>query len=230
VTRVLLVDDDPNIRRVLGVALRARGYEAFAAEDGAGALTQAAATSPDIVVLDLGLPDTDGMHVLAALRSQTRAPIIILSGRSDASDKVGALDAGADDYITKPFAIGELLARLRACTRRAPEETAEPIQIGPISVDLPARTVIRQNAGAPGKHESIRLTPTEWRLLEALLKQPGMLVDQQQLLATAWGPGVADKRYYLRLYMARLRQKLEPDPHHPRYLLTEPGMGYRFQP
>jgi len=223
VTRVLVVDDDPNIRRVLGVALRARGYDAVSTEDGTGALKQAAATHPDVVVLDLGLPDIDGMQVLAALRSQTRAPIIILSGRADATDKIDALDAGADDYITKPFAIGELLARVRACTRRVPDDVAAPIQIGQVTVNLAARTAIFHN-------EPIRLTPTEWRLLEALLQQPGMLVDQQHLLATAWGPGVADKRHYLRLYMARLRHKLEPDPHHPRYLLTEPGMGYRFQP
>lgn len=225
-THVLIVDDDPNIRRVLGVALRARGYDAADAETGSTAIKHVAAEDTDAVVLDLGLPDMDGMQVLATLRAQTRAPIIVLSGRSDAADKVDALDAGADDYVTKPFAIGELLARLRACTRRGhgPAETA-PITIGEVVIDLTARTASR--SGAQG---AIRLTPTEWRLLEALVEHPGMLVEQKQLLAKAWGPGVADRRHYLRLYMARLRTKLEPDPHHPRFLLTEPGMGYRFQP
>ncbi len=225
-TRVLIVDDDPDIRRVLGLTLRARGYEPIAAENGTVALERAATSDPDVVMLDLGLPDIDGMQVLTALRSTTRVPIIILSGRSDATDKIGALDAGADDYITKPFGIGELMARLRACTRRAPAEPTVPVHIGDVVVNLAARTVTRQ----ADSEQRIRLTPTEWRLLEALVQQPGMLVGQSQLLSKAWGPGAQDKSHYLRLYMARLRSKLEPDQHHPRYLLTEPGMGYRFQP
>lgn len=227
-TRVLVVDDDPGIRRVLGIALRGRGYDAVSSSDGAGALAAAATTNPDIIVLDLGLPDVDGMTVLATLRARTGVPIIILSGRTDAADKVDALDAGADDYITKPFAIGELLARVRACARRAPDEPAMPVQVGQVTVDLAARTALRP--GATADPEVIRLTPTEWRLLEALLRQPGTLIDQRNLLAAAWGPGVEDRPHYLRLYMARLRNKLEPDPHHPRHLLTVAGMGYRFQP
>lgn len=222
-TRVLVVDDDPDIRRVLGLTLRARGYETVVAEDGATALDRAAYVEPDVVVLDLGLPEIDGMAVLSALRTTIRAPIIILSGRADAADKIDALDAGADDYVTKPFAIGELLARVRACARRTSSEPENELHIGEVAVDLGARTVIRDGT-------NIRLTPTEWRLFEALLRHPGRLVSQRELLAAAWGPGVEDKVHYLRLYMARLRGKLETDPRHPRYLVTEPGVGYRFQP
>lgn len=222
-TRVLVVDDDPDIRRVLGLTLRARGYETIVAEDGATALDRAAYVEPDVVVLDLGLPEIDGVAVLSALRTTMRAPIIILSGRADQADKINALDAGADDYVTKPFAIGELLARVRAAARRTSAEPKSELHIGEAAVDLAARTVIRDGS-------NIRLTPTEWRLFEELLRHPGRLVTQRQLLAAAWGPGVEDKGHYLRLYMARLRGKLEPDPRRPRYLVTEPGVGYRYQP
>jgi two-component system KDP operon response regulator KdpE len=176
------------------------------------------------VILDLGLPDLDGVEVIGGLRGWTDAPIIVLSGRADSTDKVEALDAGADDYVTKPFGMDELLARMRAVTRRSAAEISEPqVSLGDVTIDLAAKRVIRGE-------KDIRLTPTEWHLLEVLLRHPGKLLSQRQLLQEVWGPGYADATGNLRLYMAQLRRKLEPDPARPRWLLTEPGMGYRFQP
>jgi two-component system KDP operon response regulator KdpE len=229
VTAVLVIDDEPQIVRALRINLRVRQYEVHSAGTAAEALEVAAKHPPDLVILDLGLPDLDGVEVIHGLRGWTDAPIIVLSGRADSTDKVEALDAGADDYVTKPFAIDELLARMRAVTRRATPETAEPqVRLGDLVVDLAAKRVYRE--AAPDGSGDIRLTPTEWHLLEALLRNPGKLMSQQQLLSTVWGPGYQDATGNLRLYMAQLRRKLEPDSARPRWLLTEPGMGYRYQP
>jgi len=230
VTRVLVIDDEPQILRALRINLRARQYEVDTALTGSQALHQAAQHPPDLVILDLGLPDMDGVDVIAGLRGWTDAPIIVLSGRADSHDKVEALDTGADDYVTKPFGMDELLARMRAAVRRSTPAASEPqVQLGDLIVDLAAKRVIRTLDGDSGRGD-IRLTPTEWHLLEALLRHPGKLMSQRQLLAEVWGPGYADASGNLRLYMAQLRRKLEPDPARPRWLLTEPGMGYRFQP
>ena len=239
-TRVLVVDDEPQILRALRINLRVRGYEVHVAATGAEALEAAGRHPPDLVILDLGLPDLEGVEVIQGLRGWTRAPIIVLSGRADSVDKVEALDAGADDYITKPFGVEELLARMRAAVRRTgAAEDLPRIQLGHLVVDLAAKRVIRQApvpaAGAPAgdapaEAEDIRLTPTEWHLLEVLLRNPGKLLSRNQLLTEVWGPGYADATGNLRLYMAQLRRKLEPDPARPRWLITEPGMGYRYQP
>ncbi len=223
-TRVLGVDDEPQILRALRINLRVRDYEVHVASTGAEALELAGRYPPDLVILDLGLPDLDGVEVIGGLRGWTDAPIIVLSGRADSMDKVEALDAGADDYVTKPFGMDELLARMRAVARRSAAEAADPVvRIGELTVDLAAKRVSKDGA-------DIRLTPTEWHLLEVLLRHPGKLLSQRQLLHEVWGPGYADATGNLRLYMAQLRRKLEPDPARPRWLLTEPGMGYRFQP
>jgi two-component system KDP operon response regulator KdpE len=223
-TRVLVIDDDPHLLRALRITLRAAGHEVDTAPDGRTALRQAAAVPPDVVVLDLGLPDLDGTEVLAGLRPAYAGPVLVLSARADSQDKVRALDAGADDYVTKPFDMSELLARLRAALRRGSGEPADPIvTTGHFTVDLAARQVTVQ--GAP-----VRLTPTEWGLLEALVRHPGRLIAQRQLLQAVWGPAYEKETHYLRVYLAQLRRKLEPDPAHPRYLRTEPGMGYRFTP
>ena len=228
-TRVLVVDDEPQILRALRINLRVRQFDVHTAATGAEALEQASKHPPDLVILDLGLPDLDCVEVIQGLRGWTTAPIIVLSGRADSTDKVEALDAGADDYVTKPFGMEELLARMRAVSRRAIADGDEPqVRLGDLVVDLAAKRVIREQNGAEGA--DIRLTPTEWHLLEVLLRHPGKLLSQQQLLAEVWGPGYADATGNLRLYMAQLRRKLEPDPARPRWLLTEPGMGYRFQP
>jgi two-component system, OmpR family, KDP operon response regulator KdpE len=229
-TTVLVVDDEPQILRALRINLRVRHYDVHVAGSGAQALELAAKHPPDLVVLDLGLPDLEGIEVIQGLRGWTDAPIIVLSGRADSSDKVEALDAGADDYVTKPFSMEELLARMRAVVRRsAGEDDAPQVRIGDLIIDRAAKRVIRQPASGPAGAD-IRLTPTEWHLLEVLLRSPGKLLSQQQLLAEVWGPGYADATGNLRLYMTQLRRKLEPDPARPRWLLTEPGMGYRFQP
>ena len=226
-TRVLVVDDEPQILRALRINLRVRHYEVSVAADGAQALAEAARHPPDVVILDLGLPDLDGVEVIQGLRGWTSAPIIVLSGRADSTDKVEALDAGADDYVTKPFAIDELLARIRAVSRRAaPDGEVPQARLGELVIDLAAKRVTR--AAGPGA--DVRLTPTEWHLLEVLLRHPGKLLSQRQLLAEVWGPGYGDAAGNLRLYMAQLRRKLEPDPARPRWLITEPGMGYRYQP
>jgi two-component system KDP operon response regulator KdpE len=223
-TRVLVVDDEPQITRALAINLRARGYEVCTAGDGTEALHEAAANPPDVVILDLGLPDMDGTDVIAGLRGWTDVPVLVLSGRTDSVDKVEALDAGADDYVTKPFGMDELLARLRAMTRRSPGKDSQAVvQVGETTVDLAARRVVRGR-------ETIRLTPTEWHLLEVLVRNPGKLLSQAHLLAEVWGPGYETAQGNLRLYMAQLRRKLEPDPARPRHLVNEPGMGYRFEP
>lgn len=223
-TTVLVVDDEPQLLRALQINLRARGYQVHAAANGTEALRLAAAHPPDLVILDLGLPDMDGTEVVAGLRGWTEVPILVLSGRSDSSDKVEALDAGADDYVTKPFGMDELLARLRAMLRRrAGKDELPMISFGPNTVDLAARKVTHGD-------QDVRLTPTEWHLLEVLLRNPGRLMSQKQLLLEVWGPGYETARGNLRLYMAQLRKKLEVDPARPEHLLNEPGMGYRFEP
>jgi two-component system KDP operon response regulator KdpE len=227
VTRVLVVDDEPQILRALRINLRVRQYDVHTAATGAQALEEAAAHPPDLVILDLGLPDMDGVEVIGGLRGWLTAPIIVLSGRADSTDKVQALDAGADDYVTKPFGVEELLARMRAAVRRTPAAGEPPqVRLGDLTVDLAAKRVIRDSDGAA----DIRLTPTEWHLLEVLLHNPGKLLSQRQLLHEVWGPGYDNAAGNLRLYMAQLRRKLEPDPARPRWLITEPGMGYRYQP
>ena len=229
-TRILVIDDEPQNLRAQRINLRVRNYEVDTAATGTQALQVAARHPPDLVILDLGLPDLDGVEVIEGLRGWSQAPIIVLSGRADSTDKVQALDAGADDYVTKPFGMEELLARMRAVVRRAVPETAEPqVRLGDLVVDLAAKQVTRDGA-ADTSPASIRLTPTEWHLLEVLLRNPGKLLSQRQLLTEVWGPGYADAAGNLRLYMAQLRRKLEPDPARPRWLLTEPGMGYRYQP
>jgi two-component system, OmpR family, KDP operon response regulator KdpE len=222
VTRVLVVDDEPQILRALRINLAARHYEVAVAADGSSALRGAADWHPDLVVLDLGLPDIDGVDVIHGLRGWTAAPIIVLSGRAGDQDKIDALDAGADDYVTKPFNIDELLARIRAVTRRAAIQESElaRIQIGDHTVDLTDKTV----------SGDVRLTPTEWHMLELLVRNPGKLISQRQMLTEVWGMNHLKETHYLRQYMAQLRRKLEPDPGHPVHLLTEPGMGYRFKP
>jgi two-component system, OmpR family, KDP operon response regulator KdpE len=229
VTRVLVVDDEPQILRALRINLRVRQYEVHTAATGAEALEVAAAHPPDLVILDLGLPDMEGVDVIAGLRGWTAAPIIVLSGRADSADKVEALDAGADDYVTKPFGVDELLARMRAAARRTGAAEDPPrVVLGDITVDLAAKRVTRDAGHDRGA--DIRLTPTEWHLLEVLLRNPGRLLSQKQLLHDVWGPGYDNASGNLRLYMAQLRRKLEPDPARPRWLITEPGMGYRYQP
>ncbi len=233
-TTVLVVDDEPQILRALRINLRVREYDVHTAGSGSEALEIAARHPPDLVILDLGLPDLDGVEVIHGLRGWTEAPIIVLSGRADSTDKVEALDAGADDYVTKPFGMDELLARMRAVSRRAGTDGDAPqVRLGDLVVDLAAKRVVRSPQSQDQQDKGngdIRLTPTEWHLLEVLLRNPGKLLSQQHLLAEVWGPGYADAAGNLRLYMAQLRRKLEPDPARPRWLLTEPGMGYRYQP
>jgi len=223
-TRVLIVEDEPQLRRALGINLHARGYEVVSVADGAGALRAAAASPSDLVILDLGLPDMDGVEVVHGLRGWTQVPIIILSARDSQNDKVGALDAGADDYLTKPFGMDELLARIRAALRRAqPHEDAPVITTETFTIDLAAKRVTRAD-------KEVRLTPTEWHLLEVLTRHPGKLVTGRQLLQDVWGPAHGGETNYLRVYMAQLRRKLESEPARPRHLITEPGIGYRFEP
>lgn len=226
-TKILIVDDEPQILRALRINLRARGYDVELAPDGANALRAAGSYHPDVVVLDLGLPDMDGVEVIRGLRGWSAAPIIVLSGRTGSEDKVEALDAGADDYVTKPFGVDELLARIRAVTRRhsASPDAQSVVRIGRHTVDV-GNHQVRSTAGGG----DVRLTPTEWHLLSALVRNPGKLVSQRQLLQEVWGPQYATETNYLRQYMAQLRRKLEDDAAHPRQLLTEPGMGYRFVP
>ena len=261
-TGVLIVEDQPELVRALQINLRARQYDVMAARTGREALALAASHPPDAIILDLGLPDIDGTEVIVELRRWCRAPIIVLSGRTSPGDKIGALDVGADDYVTKPFAMAELLARLRAALRRdegeLSQDQADPITIGRWKVDLKAHQVTRTpGAGAgpdagsgsgvsadpgvsadsgsglgagSGPGETLRLTPTEWRILEILLRRPGQLVGSAQILTGVWGPGFSRRTNYLRFHMARLRRKLEDNPARPRHLLTEPGMGYRYRP
>ncbi|MFI9470890.1 response regulator [Streptomyces sp. NPDC052492] len=225
-TRMLVVEDDPQLARALVINLQARHYDVDTAPDGATALRLASARPPDVVLLDLGLPDMDGVDVIRGLRGWTRAPILVLSARQSSGEKVSALDAGADDYITKPFGMDELLARLRAAVRRAEDlplaQETSLVETADFVIDLLAKKVVR------GERD-VRLTPTEWHLLEILVTHPRRLVTQQHLLHEVWGISRHDRTNYLRVYMAQLRRKLEKDPSHPRYLITEPGMGYRFE-
>ncbi|WP_435228922.1 response regulator [Streptomyces sp. Tue6028] len=225
-TRVLVVEDDPQLVRALVINLQARKYGVDAAPDGATALRLAASRQPDVVLLDLGLPDMDGTDVIKALRGWTRAPVVVLSARQASDEKVAALDAGADDYVTKPFSMDELLARLRAAVRRTEDAPLAPgttlVETPDFTLDLLAKKVVRDG-------RDVRLTPTEWHLLEILVTNPGRLVTQKHLLKEVWGVSQSNKTNYLRVYMAQLRRKLETDPSHPRYLITEPGMGYRFE-
>ena len=256
--RILLVEDEPSLLRALLINLRARQYQVVTAGAGREALAAAARRPPDAVILDLGLPDIDGTEVIAELRRWSKAPIIVLSGRASPGDKIGALDAGADDYVTKPFSMAELLARLRAVLRRDEAQPPGPTVavVGRCVVDLVAHTVTRRPAQsalaartgsdadvapagedvapagedvAPGG-ATVRLTPTEWQILESLVRRPGQLVSSRQMLTEIWGPGYEHRTNYLRFHMARLRRKLEDNPARPRHLLTEPGMGYRYQP
>jgi two-component system, OmpR family, KDP operon response regulator KdpE len=223
---VLIVEDEPALLRALRINLRARGYDVATAAEGRQALAEARRYPPDVVLLDLGLPDVDGREIIRELRGWSKAPVIVLSGRAGSGDKIGALDAGADDYVTKPFDMEELLARLRAAMRRGDQSPPPAVfRIGRHDIDLAAHTI----AGSPDG-EVMHLTPTEWRLLEILLGAPGQLVGSDRLLGEVWGPGFERSTHYLRFHMAGLRRKLEDDPHRPRHLLTEPGMGYRYQP
>ena len=222
-TRVLVIDDEAPILRALTINLTARQYQVSTAADGASGLAAMARERPDVLILDLGLPDMDGTDVIRGVRGWTSTPIIVLSAWGQESQKVAALDAGADDYVTKPFGMDELLARLRAAVRRASPAPDEPVvTTADFTVDLARKVVTRSGA-------DVRLTPTEWQLLEVLVRNAGRLVTQRQLLADVWGPGYLTEANYLRVYVANLRRKLEPDPSAPQYLLTEPGMGYRFR-
>ena len=224
-TRVLVVDDEAQILKTLRTNLKARGYEVLTAADGESALAMAARDHPDVVILDLGLPGMDGVEVINGLRGWSEVPIIVLSAREQEGDKVLALDAGADDYVTKPFGMDELLARLRAAVRRGTAATGEQPVVATLhfSIDLSSKKVVVEG-------EAVRLTPTEWHVVEMLIRNPRKLVSQGQLLKEVWGPKYSEETDYLRVYMAQIRRKLEPDPSHPRYFITEPGMGYRFEP
>ena len=224
-TRVLVVEDDPALGRALTINLKVHGYDAQAVSSGAAALAAAASAHPDLVILDLGLPDLDGTEVIRGIRGYSAIPIIVLSARHDAADKVGALDLGADDYVAKPFGMDELLARVRAALRRArvSEEGAPVVSTAAFEVDLAAKRVVRDGS-------VVHLTPTEWGILELLARHVGKLVQGSTLLSEVWGPGYEREGHYLRVYMAQLRRKLEPDPGAPRHLITEPGLGYRLQP
>jgi len=221
---VLVVDDEPALVKALAINLRARRWDVITAADGAGALEAVAKRRIDVIVLDLGLPDMDGIEVIEGIRGWSRVPIIVLSARHDSEEKVAALDAGADDYVTKPFGMDEFLARLRANVRRAQpnEDDAPTITVGSLIIDLARKKVSRNGV-------DVRLTPTEWHLLEVLVRNRGRLVSPQQLLGEVWGPGYRTETNYLRVYSAQLRRKLEDDPSHPRHIITEPGMGYRFE-
>ena len=223
-TRVLVIDDEPSILRALRINLTARNYEVTTATDGASGLAAVSRDRPDVLILDLGLPDMEGTDVIHGVRGWTSTPIIVLSVWDQEQQKVAALDAGADDYVTKPFGMDELLARLRAAVRRSAPAPDEPVVTTPdFTVDLAAKRVTRDGDG------DVRLTPTEWQLLEILVRNRGRLVTQRQLLQEVWGPAYESESNYLRVYVAQLRRKLEPEPSRPRYLLTDPGMGYRFR-
>jgi two-component system, OmpR family, KDP operon response regulator KdpE len=223
-TTILIVEDEPALRQALSINLRARRYDVRAAADGESALRAAAAAPVDLVILDLGLPDMDGVEVVRGLRGWSTVPIIVLSARDAQAAKVAALDAGADDYVTKPFGMDELLARIRAALRRAVPPVETPVvRTAGFTIDLVARRAERNG-------QDVRLTPTEWHILEILVRNPGKLVTQRQLLQQVWGPAYETETNYLRVHMSHLRRKLEPDPSRPQHLLTEAGVGYRFQP
>jgi two-component system KDP operon response regulator KdpE len=223
--RILVVDDEPQIVKALGINLKALGYRVDSAHSGEEALQKAANRRPDAVILDLGLPVMDGIDVIRGLRGWTTVPIIVLSVRDAEREKIAALDAGADDFVTKPFGMGELLARLRAALRRevAPGDDLPVVETDDFLIDLSRKRVTASNG------EEIRLTPTEWGIIEMLVRHRGKLVSQTQLLKEVWGPQYGEETNYLRVFMAQLRRKLEPHPSAPRYLITEPGMGYRFE-
>jgi two-component system KDP operon response regulator KdpE len=219
---ILVVEDEASIRRALEINLRAEGYEVHLAPDGPAALTAAARHHPDLVLLDLGLPGIDGTEVIEGLRGWTRAPIVVLSARDQEAEKVRALDLGADDYVTKPFGVGEVLARVRAALRRATPSAEEAVvEVGPLRIDLVAKQVERGG-------DRVHLTPKEWGLLEHLVRNRGRLIGHAELLQAVWGPQYHDETNYLRVFVAQLRKKLEPDPAHPAMIITEPGMGHRF--
>ena len=221
--RVLVVDDEPQIRRALATNLRARGYTVDLAADGEQALVFAADHHPDLIILDLGLPGIDGIEVVRGVRGWSSVPIVVLSVREGEHDKVEALDAGADDYVTKPFGMNELLARMRAALRRAqPTDEESVVQTPDFSIDLGATRVARGDT-------EVSLTPIEWALVEVLARNPGKLVTQRQLLHDVWGPSYDTETNYLRVHFANIRRKLEPEPSRPRYFITEPGMGYRLE-
>lgn len=225
-SRVLVVDDEPALLRALAINLRAAGWEVETAPDGRSALAAVAATRPDVVLLDLGLPDLDGTEVIEGLRGWTQVPVVVLSARQHGDDKVEALDLGADDYVTKPFAMNELMARLRAAVRRSQDSTppaAAVIEVGDLEIDFARKRV--HKAG-----EDVRLTPTEWSFLELLARNLGRLVPREQILKEVWGPAYATETHYLRVYAAQLRRKLEDDPSRPRHLVTTAGVGYTLEP
>ncbi|MGH3827307.1 MAG: response regulator [Pseudonocardiaceae bacterium] len=228
--RILVVDDESQLLRALRITLRARAYEVETAQDGAAALAAVARRPPDVVVLDLGLPDISGIEVITGLRGWTQVPIIVLSGRADAADKVEALDAGADDYVTKPFNMAELLARIRAALRHHIAQAAQRIILGDHTVDISDHRITRHAPSPTSGEPAVHLTPTEWKILTVLARYPGALVESQRLLAEVWGPRYRTETDQLRFHIAQLRRKLEPDPTHPRHLLTEVGLGYRYQP
>ena len=222
--RVLIVDDDPSLLRALTVSLGARGYDIAAASSGEEGLDKVAHWHPDVVLLDLGLPGIDGIEVIRGVRGWSEVPIIVLSARHQSTSKVEALDLGADDYVTKPFGMDELLARLRAAMRRAPGDDQDPhIEAEGFIIDLDIKRVVRDGT-------DVHLTPKEWDIVEVLVRNPGRLVSQRQLLREVWGPEYGTETEYLRVLMARVRRKLEADHSHPRHFITEPGMGYRFEP
>jgi two-component system KDP operon response regulator KdpE len=222
-THVVVIDDEASILRALRINLTARGYDVVTADDGASGLAAVAVHRPDVVILDLGLPDMDGTDVIHGLRGWTEVPIIVLSARDAEREKIAALDAGADDYVTKPFGMGELLARVRAALRRSAPATEEAVIVtDAFTIDLAAKRVTNGDG-------EVRLTPTEWHLVEMLVRNAGKLVTQGALLREVWGPEYGTETNYLRVYMAHIRRKLEPDAAHPRFFITEPGMGYRFE-
>ncbi|HSJ84651.1 MAG TPA: response regulator transcription factor [Acidimicrobiia bacterium] len=223
-TRVLVVEDDRSLVRALANNLKVRGYKVDVATDGVTAVKRAADKRPDLVIVDLGLPELDGLEVIRSIRGWTEIPIIVLSARGSEDDKIEALDAGADDYVAKPFGMGELLARVRAALRRAtPSDSMATVETPHFTIDLASKKV---RVGG----EEVHLTPTEWGMLEMLVRNPGSLVSQTMILREVWGPTYEDETHYLRSYIAQIRRKLEPEPSRPRYFITEPGMGYRFEP
>lgn len=233
--KILVADDDPQFLKALRITLRSQGYQIVTAADGVQCIQVAVEEHPDLFVLDLGMPKMDGMGVIQGVRGWTDAPILVVSGRTDAREKVAALDAGADDYVTKPVSIDELLARIRALGRRIPQESdgaqeaqSPQVVLGDVTVDLAAHAVFRSVGDTDARQERVRLTPTEWKVLEMLVRNAGRLVTRQDLLTEIWGSEHISDSGYLRLYISQLRRKIEPDPAHPQYLHTDPGMGYRL--